>query len=135
MAEAWYKEGLRFQCTRCGQCCRGDPGYVWVDEAERVAIARHLKLSAEEFARRYLREVFGAYSLVELANGDCVFWTPEGCRIYPVRPVQCRTFPFWPEYVRSPRAWRRAARRCPGVGQGRLYTAAEVEELARRTDT
>ena len=27
----WYRDGLRFTCTRCGNCCTGAPGYVWVD--------------------------------------------------------------------------------------------------------
>ena len=30
--QAWYSEGLRFECTQCGACCSGEPGYVWVDE-------------------------------------------------------------------------------------------------------
>ena len=29
-AEPWYRDGLRFECTRCGACCTGAPGYVWV---------------------------------------------------------------------------------------------------------
>ena len=27
--EPWYRDGLRFQCTQCGNCCTGDPGVVW----------------------------------------------------------------------------------------------------------
>lgn len=133
-ARLWYARGLRFECQRCGACCRGEPGYVWVRGNEIRAIARFLRLPVGDFARRYVREALGAYSLVELPNGDCVFWSPEGCRIYPVRPTQCRTFPFWQEYVQSPRGWRRAARRCPGVNRGRLYTAEEVAHLAEVTD-
>ena len=26
--------GLRFECTQCGDCCTGAPGYVWVNKAE-----------------------------------------------------------------------------------------------------
>lgn len=135
MAKRWYEAGLRFACQRCGGCCRGEPGYVWVRDPEIVAIARLLTLSRAEVLHRYCRVVFGDVSLIERPNGDCVFWTPRGCEIYPVRPTQCRTFPFWPEYVRSAKAWSRALRRCPGCGQGRLYTADEIEQLARETDT
>ncbi len=134
-AEApWYCDGLRFECTRCGGCCRGEPGYVWVDDMEAALIARNLGLDAAEFARTYLRKVSGAHSLHELANGDCIFWSPAGCRIYAVRPVQCRTFPFWHEYVGSPRGWAVAARRCPGVNRGRLYLPAEIEHMVELTD-
>src|SRR5262249_1390597 len=39
MSEPWYQDGLRFECTRCGKCCSGFPGFVWVSEAELQAIA------------------------------------------------------------------------------------------------
>jgi Fe-S-cluster containining protein len=107
---------------------------VWVDATEAAAIARCLKLDAAEFARTYLRKALGADALLELANGDCVFWSPAGCRIYAVRPTQCRTFPFWHEYVRSPKGWAAVARRCPGVNRGRLYLPAEIDHLVAVTD-
>lgn len=131
----WYQAGLRFECQRCGGCCRGEPGYVWVRDPEIVAIARLLDLAREETMRRYVRQVFGDYSLVEHDNGDCVFWSPNGCLIYPVRPTQCRTFPFWDENVRSPQGWETAARRCPGVNSGRLHTREEIDHLAKITDS
>jgi len=135
MSVPWYGEGLRFECTRCGGCCRGDPGYVWVNEIEAASMARCLKLDAAEFARTYLRKALGAEALLELANGDCVFWSSAaGCRIYEVRPIQCRTFPFWQEYVGSPKGWAAAARRCPGVNRGRLYLPAEIDHLVELTD-
>ena len=135
MANVWYHAGLRFECQRCGGCCRGEPGYVWVRDLEIAAIARFLALSRDQFLERYVRQVFGDLSLTERPNGDCVLWSPDGCLIYPVRPTQCRTFPFWNEYVRSPEAWEAAGRRCPGVGKGRLYTAAEIQHLATLTDS
>lgn len=133
-AEVWYARGLRFQCARCGGCCRGEPGYVWVSRRSIRAIARFLKMPVEDFITQYVREALGDLSLVELPNGDCIFWSPEGCRIYPVRPVQCCTFPFWNEHVHLPRGWTRAATRCPGVDTGRLYTAEEIAHLAEETE-
>jgi len=107
---------------------------VWVRRLEIAAMARFLGISRREFMRTYVRKVMGDYSLIEHPNGDCVFWTPEGCRVYPVRPTQCRTFPFWHEYTRSPEAWARAAERCPGVNRGRLYSAAEISHFVQITD-
>jgi Fe-S-cluster containining protein len=135
VATTWYQNGLRFECQRCGGCCRGEPGYVWVRHGEIAAIARILGLSTSEFMRRYARKVWNDYSLVERENGDCVFWSPEGCEVYEVRPTQCRTFPFWHEYVRSPEAWEQAAQRCPGVGKGRLYSGAEIARRVELTDS
>ena len=107
---------------------------MWVRRVEIAAMARFLGISRREFMRTYVRKVMGDYSLIEHPNGDCVFWTPEGCRVYPVRPTQCRTFPFWREYTRSPEAWARAAERCPGVNRGRLYSAAEISHFVQITD-
>ena len=55
MDEPWYQDGLRFQCTRCGACCTGAPGYVWVNDEELVAIAAHRGESVRETAERHTR--------------------------------------------------------------------------------
>ena len=39
MTKPWYADGLRFACTQCGNCCTGEPGFVWVNDAEIAAIA------------------------------------------------------------------------------------------------
>ena len=61
-----------------------------------------------------------------MPNGDCVFYD-KGCKIYPVRPTQCRTFPFWPEIVKSPTSWKIAATECPGMNEGTLHSADEID--------
>ena len=44
----------------------------------------------------YTRKAQGRVTLRERANGDCVFWDRKaGCTVYPARPAQCRTWPFW----------------------------------------
>ena len=37
----WYDAGLKFQCTRCGACCTGAPGYVWVNGEEIARLAAY----------------------------------------------------------------------------------------------
>ncbi len=132
----WYADGLRFECTRCGRCCQGE-GYVWVRPERIRAIAEFLGLTTTAFARRYVRRVNGRLSLVEKDRADCVFWDREtGCEIYSVRPVQCRTFPFWPEHLESPEAWKGLAAEVPGIGRGRRHDAREIRrrrEESRRS--
>lgn len=112
----WYKEGLRFACTGCGQCCTGSPGYVWVNDEEITQIAAFLQLSREEFIQRYLRRVKGRFSLIEKApHYDCVFLKDKKCEIYPCRPTQCRTFPFWPKNLESNHSWQETAKQCEGI--------------------
>jgi Fe-S-cluster containining protein len=130
MAEPWYRDGLRFRCTMCGNCCTGAPGFVWVNDEELAAIAAHLGEPLHEVRARFSREVNGQRSLRERPNGDCVFWDREkGCTVYPARPRQCRTWPFWKSNVQTPEAWERTRQTCPGSGQGELVAA---EEITRR---
>jgi hypothetical protein len=128
----WYSDGLGFECSRCGNCCTGAPGYVWVTLEEMRRIAETLGLAFDVFTKRYVRRVGERYSLVERPNGECVFWSREaGCTIYPARPAQCRAWPFWPAHLVSQGAWERTKRFCPGAGQGPVHSLEEIEASAR----
>jgi uncharacterized protein len=130
MPEQWYAAGLAFRCTRCGNCCTGAPGFVWVTSGELAGIAKLRGESFEEAEHLYTRVCGKRRSLRERTNGDCVFWDREaGCTIYPVRPRQCRTWPFWQSNVATAEAWEETRQRCPGAGQGELIS---VEEITRR---
>ena len=129
-SKPWYREGLSFSCTRCGDCCTGVPGYVWVEPTEIEALAKHLGLSVDSFGERYLRKVGRRYSLIEKPGGDCVFFD-KGCSVYPARPTQCRTFPFWRSNLKSERAWDEIADEWPCIGQGKLFPVEEIEVLKR----
>ena len=111
--------GLRFKCTQCGNCCSGGPGYVWLTLEDMTRIAGFLNMPFDDFTRKYVRKAKGAFSLIERANFDCIFLKrADGkatCSIYPVRPMQCRTWPFWEMNLTTPDAWTHAASRCPGM--------------------
>jgi Fe-S-cluster containining protein len=129
-AQPWYADGLQFTCTQCGPCCTGAPGYVWVTDADLEAIAAHLGLPLTEARALHSRTARGRRTLRERANGDCVFYdSKKGCTIYPVRPPQCRTWPFWESNVQTPEEWRKTCDLCPGSGQGDLIP---IEEISRR---
>lgn len=128
----FFDGGLRFSCTGCGACCTGATGTVWVNGKEAARIARHLGLPLRAFLDRYAYPFRHGHSLRERANGDCVFFEAGRCSIYRVRPTQCRTYPFWPENVRSEAAWASVCRECPGAGQGRLHSRERILDLVGR---
>jgi Fe-S-cluster containining protein len=111
-------------------CCTGEPGYVWVNAEELAAIARHRDEPVEQVRALYTRTAGFRRTLREKADGDCIFYDrAKGCTIYPVRPRQCRTWPFWESNVATPEAWEHTCTICPGSGQGELIPA---EEITRR---
>ena len=127
--DPWYADGLAFECTGCGGCCTGEPGYVWVTTDELVAIADYLDKPIGEVRLMDCKPVRGLISLSEHRNGDCVYLNPHTrrCTVYPVRPKQCRTWPFWPEIVKTPQAWKAAGRSCPGIDRGEFVPLASIE--------
>ncbi|MDO4557671.1 MAG: YkgJ family cysteine cluster protein [Planctomycetia bacterium] len=127
----WYLGGLRFECTGCGGCCSGAPGFVWVTSGEIVAMAGSLGISSPEFERRYVRRVGRGHSLRERPDGDCVLLDAESrkCQVYGVRPRQCRTWPFWDSNLETREDWERAAASCPGCNRGERIP---FEEIRRR---
>lgn len=130
----WYRDGLAFECTKCGNCCTGAPGFVWVDHDEIQRLADFQGESLDDFGRKYLRQVGRDLSLIEKPGGDCIFWDKsQGCTVYEARPVQCRTWPFWHENIESPEDWTRVQGGCPGAGQGRVYSIDEIIASAERT--
>ena len=133
----WYVGGLHLEGNECGGCCSGPgEGYIWVTKQEIEFIAEHLKITLEELRRKYTRRVGLRTTIIEdSATRDCIFLTDRAgrrsCEIYPVRPTQCRSWPFWPENLKNPSAWNRAAQKCPGINRGRLYSFEEIERIKR----
>ncbi|MBI5062629.1 MAG: YkgJ family cysteine cluster protein [Desulfatitalea sp.] len=121
----FFDQGLNFECQRCGQCCTGESGTIYVSPKEIAAVAGHLGITADLLIETYLYPFRDSYSIREDDQGCCLFYN-QGCNIYPVRPLQCSTYPFWFSNLRSERRWRALRRECPGIGQGRLYTREEI---------
>ncbi len=133
-AQLWYRDGLRFQCSQCGDCCTGAPGFVWVNQQEVDALAAELGMEdSGEFEEAYVRKVGIRRSLRELSNGDCVLFDSDRrcCKAYEARPRQCRTWPFWESNVRTPATWDETCRVCPGSGQGKLHKLDVIQTAVK----
>jgi uncharacterized protein len=131
----WYEDGLSFECQQCGRCCSGPgEGYIWTTQPEIELIAGHLMMTEEDLHHKYLRKVALRTTIIEHAiSKDCIFLLRMGdrkqCLIYPVRPSQCRTWPFWPENLSDLYSWNVAAGRCPGINRGRHFTRKEIDNI------
>jgi Fe-S-cluster containining protein len=130
----FYAQGLRFSCARCSECCRIDPGFVFLRKNDTELLVSALKTEYSVFIKRYCRWVPNAgggeqLSLKEKANYDCIFWS-NGCAFYEARPLQCRAYPFWPSLLASRKTWDTLS--CAGMGRGTLYAREEIEALLAR---
>ena len=120
MSNIIEKEGFPYKfnqdaCKSCdGNCCIGESGYIWVNPIEMKEIADFLNISLEEFKEKYLIKVGYKYSIKEkpYKNGFACIFFDNGCKIYQVRPRQCRTFPFW-DYFKD--NIDELIKECPGI--------------------
>jgi len=105
-------------CGDCpGRCCRGPSGRIWVHQGELLQICTFLKTNPIDCIQEYFNRVGNRLSVKErFAEGhfECLFLqgAEKRCVIYPVRPLQCRQFPFW-DYFRTHKD--ELFRECPGI--------------------
>jgi len=116
----WYAEGLKFECQPdCGKCCtrHGDYDYVYLEPDDVVKLAALLELTVPEFRSRWTK-IDDGHTILRMDGPACPFLDGTRCTVYPARPSQCGTFPFWPENVKSRKTWDELQAFCPGVGRG-----------------
>ncbi len=121
---------LRFACQPgCTDCCQGK-GFVYLTEEDLERVAGFLGMSPAEFEKRYVYRTRHLRRLRIPRKSSCAFLLEDGCAIHPVKPTQCRLFPFWPEVVKDRHSWRKAAVKCPGIGKGELVQIAAARTMA-----
>lgn len=128
----WYKEGIRFQCLACGECCsdHGEYTYIYLVKTDIHAISAFMHITKKDFLNQFCIMDDGLIYL-KMTGSACPFLVEKKCSLYPVRPLQCRTWPFWEENL-IPGTWEKEVLPfCPGIGSGVLYSSGEIEQIAR----
>ncbi|MES1257102.1 MAG: YkgJ family cysteine cluster protein [Acidobacteriota bacterium] len=121
---------MRFECQPgCTKCCE-QQGFVYLTEDDITRLANYLNLSAADFERRFVFRTKNLRRLRVPRHAQCEFLIGGGCGVHEVKPMQCRTFPFWPELLESRQAWHRAGALCPGIGKGELVNIENARATA-----
>ena len=120
---------MGFSCQGCGECCRGEDNSVLVFPQEIRAIEEATGLSWAEVAEPPQEgewDTEGYFHTLEwrLAKvGEaCRFYQGKECAIYSVRPILCRTYPFYLDRGKL------MASECRGLGK--KIDVQEAERLA-----
>lgn len=113
-------DGQRFECTRCGDCCRWG-GVVRLKPDDIAKLAAHLGIDVESFLDVYTRNDAGHTVLRNKPeSNECVFLRGNECGVYEARPRQCREYPT------------KYDSRCPGFKKGRDMDFKEAVERVNR---
>lgn len=102
-----------FECTQCGDCCKGFGG-TFLTESEIANISAYIGVGIAEFRRRYCVPSGNRSVLAQQANGYCIFFD-KNCSIHAVKPRMCRQWPFIESLIVDIANWRMMASVCPGM--------------------
>ena len=122
---------LHFECTACGKCCTGntDTHYIALSVKEADLLRAHLDVSEAWFKRRYVEHLTRDSWSIRMHNGQCVFLGKDNkCGIYNLRPVQCRTYPFWPELLEKEARWTAEKKYCEGINRGAIINIKHIKQ-------
>lgn len=126
---------VKFKCQPdCGKCCisRGQYGFVFLTEMDMKNLEAYLGIPRSDWATAsdflFTRRSNGIPERAWYFTGgekQCRFLQGTKCSVYEARPVQCRTFPFWPENM-NPRVWDTLKEFCPGIGKGKEWDDEDI---------
>jgi len=130
MTHWWEVEPVRFECQKgCIKCC-AKPGWVYFDKEDVEKAASFLDLRPGYFKKKFQLTPVDPmhWEMGVTENEPCPFLGQEGCKIHPVKPKQCRAFPFWEENLRTRDSWNKVSEDCPGIGEGPGLSAKLVQQ-------
>lgn len=136
MASYSYPRHLPFECIRCATCCMDTKTHV-----RRVLLlkgeTKHISTVSRKPTEEFTVEVVGhepyAYEIKKtLEDKKCIFLDGNSCRIYAIRPLVCRFYPFQLSKEKGQKYNFSATPECPGVGRGKILKKEFFENLFRQ---
>lgn len=136
---------MRFQCQEScgGKCCSrsktNSGAYVFLTRSDIADIEKATGKSEQDFSERlefdstrFTRKKT-TQAVLKMNGNDCTFFEKGKCKIFQNRPIQCKTFPFWPETVKAYK-WSKLKNFCIGIGKGPFVNFHERVKWQRKAD-
>lgn len=129
-----------FECTKCGKCCFG-PGKVYFAKKDLKLIQNYFKIQDqdwENFKKKFI-DLEENQLYIHQPKDKCFFLNKNNqCSIYPIRPLQCKSFPFWPSNFSCIQNLQNLIRECPGSSLTRtkknsFYSPIEIVFYCNQT--
>lgn len=134
--DEFIKNGLQFECTGCGDCCKthGDYAYVYLTHKNVDEISAQLGQQRIDFLNAHCANDEYGNVYLTMIKGHCNFLKDDKCVVYDVRPDQCRAWPFWTENLTA-ESWNGEVQECcEGINCGKRYTKEEIQKIAKARD-
>jgi len=129
-----YPTAVRFQCIKCGICC-GDTKEknrcILLLRAEADQIAKATLQPIPKFAVKIEDKAPYSYEMKKRENGKCVFLENNRCKIYSLRPLICRFYPFELKISHSKKPTFLYTEECPGINKGQLLSKGYFRRMFR----
>ncbi|MBN2716038.1 MAG: YkgJ family cysteine cluster protein [Deltaproteobacteria bacterium] len=129
----FYENGLQFECTNCGECCRvhGEHAFVYLTPKNTDEMADSLGMTRDDFYKIHCTHDEDGRVILTMVDNHCNFLKNNQCTVYGVRPAQCRAWPFLSEHLNE-ETWKLVQTFCPGIGVGKRYSKEEIESIAQK---
>jgi len=83
------KTNKYFKCSRCGWCCKIAPATITYNELTKIS--HYLKITNKRMLKK---NCFTTLDGQLKLRSPCPFYIQGKCKIYNIRPLICRTYPF-----------------------------------------
>ncbi|MBN1244687.1 YkgJ family cysteine cluster protein, partial [Candidatus Bathyarchaeota archaeon] len=126
---------VRFRCIKCGICC-GDTKektrHILLLTPEAEQIAKTTLQPTTQFAVKIKDTEPYSYEMKKRAeDGKCVFLENDRCKIYSVRPLICRFYPFELKSSHGGKHSFLFTEECPGISKGGILSEGYFRKMFR----
>ena len=128
-----FPDKVCFTCRRCGLCC-GDTAnktrHILLLAIEAKQIGEYTNQPIKNFATNVINKMLYLYEMKKSNEGKCFFLENDQCKIYSLRPLICRFYPFDLKFIEEINSYVfDFTSECPSIGRGKTLSSRDFKAL------